>query len=209
MEISRIPRCVSSSSSFQQTLVIFILWADFFGNILPCRSAALSWLPGSFLFVGNIYAGSRALSHMVGLLSPPTSTRRFLAQQEKLEEILLLRLFPSPVQEIPFFFTLQNSSHVVSCVILKVAYGEVSSAASAEAPGWSGCKICRPVINRRCSGCSCSGTWSSWSSSWSPGAAPGPPGPPGAAPGPPGPPGAAPGPPGLAGVDEITQVFSS
>eukprot|EP00066_Takifugu_rubripes_P026771 XP_011616037.1 PREDICTED: transmembrane protein 241 isoform X1 [Takifugu rubripes] len=54
------------------------------------RSAALSWLPGSFLFVGNIYAGSRALSRM----------------------------------EIPFFFTLQNSSHVVSDVILKAAYGE-------------------------------------------------------------------------------------
>ncbi|KAJ0023065.1 hypothetical protein NQD34_015199 [Periophthalmus magnuspinnatus] len=28
------------------------------------RSAALSWLPGSLLFVGNIYAGSRALSRM-------------------------------------------------------------------------------------------------------------------------------------------------
>ncbi|XP_056868229.1 transmembrane protein 241 isoform X4 [Takifugu flavidus] len=54
------------------------------------RSAALSWLPGSFLFVGNIYAGSRALSRM----------------------------------EIPFFFTLQNSSHVVSDAILKAAYGE-------------------------------------------------------------------------------------
>ncbi|XP_075944017.1 UDP-N-acetylglucosamine transporter TMEM241 homolog isoform X5 [Anarhichas minor] len=50
------------------------------------RSAALSWLPGSLLFVGNIYAGSRALSHI----------------------------------DIPFFFTLQNSSHVVSYIILKV-----------------------------------------------------------------------------------------
>lgn len=29
------------------------------------RSAALSWLPGSLLFVGNIYAGSRALSRIV------------------------------------------------------------------------------------------------------------------------------------------------
>ncbi|XP_028290495.1 transmembrane protein 241 isoform X2 [Gouania willdenowi] len=47
------------------------------------RSAALSWFPGSLLFVGNIYSGSRALSHMV----------------------------------IPFFFTLQNSSHVVSYII--------------------------------------------------------------------------------------------
>uniref|UniRef100_A0A3Q4GZF9 Uncharacterized protein n=1 Tax=Neolamprologus brichardi TaxID=32507 RepID=A0A3Q4GZF9_NEOBR len=28
------------------------------------RSAALSWLPGSLLFVGNIYAGSRALSRL-------------------------------------------------------------------------------------------------------------------------------------------------
>ncbi|KAF7649256.1 hypothetical protein LDENG_00144450 [Lucifuga dentata] len=54
------------------------------------RSAALSWLPGSILFVGNIYAGSRALSRM----------------------------------EIPFFFTLQNSSHVVSYIILKLVYRE-------------------------------------------------------------------------------------
>uniref|UniRef100_A0A3B5L9V1 Uncharacterized protein n=1 Tax=Xiphophorus couchianus TaxID=32473 RepID=A0A3B5L9V1_9TELE len=34
------------------------------------RSAALSWLPGSFLFVGNIYAGSRALSRIVSNRSP-------------------------------------------------------------------------------------------------------------------------------------------
>uniref|UniRef100_A0A668AQN0 Transmembrane protein 241 n=1 Tax=Myripristis murdjan TaxID=586833 RepID=A0A668AQN0_9TELE len=54
------------------------------------RSAALSWLPGSLLFVGNIYAGSRALSRM----------------------------------NIPFFFTLQNSSHVVSCVILRIIHKE-------------------------------------------------------------------------------------
>lgn len=54
------------------------------------RSAALSWLPGSLLFVGNIYAGSRALSRI----------------------------------DIPLFFTLQNSSHVVSYVILKVVHRE-------------------------------------------------------------------------------------
>ncbi|XP_019942942.2 UDP-N-acetylglucosamine transporter TMEM241 homolog [Paralichthys olivaceus] len=54
------------------------------------RSAALPWLPASLLFVGNIYAGSRALAHI----------------------------------EIPFFFTLQNSSHVVSYTILKVAHRE-------------------------------------------------------------------------------------
>ncbi|XP_070841965.1 UDP-N-acetylglucosamine transporter TMEM241 homolog [Chaetodon trifascialis] len=54
------------------------------------RSAALSWLPGSLLFVGNIYAGSRALSRI----------------------------------DIPFFFTLQNSSHVVSYIILKVVHRE-------------------------------------------------------------------------------------
>ncbi|KAM3593817.1 uncharacterized protein V6R79_022423 [Siganus canaliculatus] len=53
-------------------------------------SAALSWLPGSFLFVGNIYAGSRALSRI----------------------------------DIPYFFTLQNSSHAVSYVILKVVHRE-------------------------------------------------------------------------------------
>ncbi|KAI3355112.1 hypothetical protein L3Q82_017982 [Scortum barcoo] len=54
------------------------------------RSAALSWLPGSLLFVGNIYAGSRALSRI----------------------------------DIPFFFTLQNSSHVVRYIILKVVRRE-------------------------------------------------------------------------------------
>ncbi|XP_034067976.1 transmembrane protein 241 isoform X2 [Gymnodraco acuticeps] len=54
------------------------------------RSAALSCLPGSLLFVGNIYAGSRALSRI----------------------------------DIPFFFTLQNSSHVVSYIILKVVHRE-------------------------------------------------------------------------------------
>ncbi|CAJ1081895.1 transmembrane protein 241 [Xyrichtys novacula] len=54
------------------------------------RSAALSWLPASLLFVGNIYAGSRALSRI----------------------------------DIPFFFTLQNSSHVVSFIILKAVHRE-------------------------------------------------------------------------------------
>ncbi|KAK5898308.1 hypothetical protein CgunFtcFv8_015738 [Champsocephalus gunnari] len=54
------------------------------------RSAALSCLPGSLLFVGNIYAGSRALSRI----------------------------------DIPFFFTLQNSSHVFSYIILKVVHRE-------------------------------------------------------------------------------------
>uniref|UniRef100_A0A3B4TTM5 Transmembrane protein 241 n=1 Tax=Seriola dumerili TaxID=41447 RepID=A0A3B4TTM5_SERDU len=56
------------------------------------RSAALPWLPASLLFVGNIYAGSRALSRI----------------------------------DIPYFFTLQNSSHVVSYLILKVVHREVS-----------------------------------------------------------------------------------
>ncbi|GAA6231789.1 transmembrane protein 241 isoform X1 [Lates japonicus] len=54
------------------------------------RSAALPWLPASLLFVGNIYAGSRALSRI----------------------------------DIPFFFTLQNSSHVVSYIILKLVHRE-------------------------------------------------------------------------------------
>ncbi|XP_051910541.1 transmembrane protein 241 [Hippocampus zosterae] len=54
------------------------------------RSAAFAWFPGSLLFVGNIYAGSRALSRL----------------------------------EIPFFFTLQNSSHVVSYVISKAVHRE-------------------------------------------------------------------------------------
>ncbi|CAG5895756.1 UDP-N-acetylglucosamine transporter TMEM241 homolog [Menidia menidia] len=57
------------------------------------RSAVLSWLPGSCLFVGNIYAGSRALSRI----------------------------------DIPFFFTLQNSSHVVSCIIMKIFHREKTS----------------------------------------------------------------------------------
>ncbi|XP_053715529.1 transmembrane protein 241 [Synchiropus splendidus] len=54
------------------------------------RSSVLSWLPGSFLFVGNIYAGSRALSRL----------------------------------DIPYFFTLQNSSHVVSQIIRTVVHRE-------------------------------------------------------------------------------------
>ncbi|XP_037135675.1 transmembrane protein 241 [Syngnathus acus] len=54
------------------------------------RSSAFAWFPGSLLFVGNIYAGSRALSRL----------------------------------EIPFFFTLQNSSHVVSYVISKAVHRE-------------------------------------------------------------------------------------
>ncbi|KAG7523808.1 transmembrane protein 241 [Solea senegalensis] len=54
------------------------------------RTAALPWLPASLIFVGNIYAGSRALSRI----------------------------------EIPFFFTLQNSSHVVSHTILRVVHRE-------------------------------------------------------------------------------------
>ncbi|KAL1006959.1 hypothetical protein UPYG_G00079690 [Umbra pygmaea] len=36
-------------------------WVDI--NVIP-RSAALSWLPGSFLFIGIIYAGSRSLSRL-------------------------------------------------------------------------------------------------------------------------------------------------
>ncbi|XP_034027388.1 transmembrane protein 241 isoform X2 [Thalassophryne amazonica] len=54
------------------------------------RSAAVSWLPGSMLYVGIIYAGSRALSQI----------------------------------DIPLFFTLQNSSHVVSYIILKLMHRE-------------------------------------------------------------------------------------
>uniref|UniRef100_A0A3P9IR67 Transmembrane protein 241 n=1 Tax=Oryzias latipes TaxID=8090 RepID=A0A3P9IR67_ORYLA len=54
------------------------------------RSSALSWLPASLLFVGNIYAGSRALSRL----------------------------------DIPFFFTLQNSSHVVTYVITTALHRE-------------------------------------------------------------------------------------
>ncbi|XP_029003320.1 transmembrane protein 241 isoform X7 [Betta splendens] len=43
------------------------------------RSAALSWLPASLLFVGNIYAGSKALSRIVrhnctGSLTPDTDS---------------------------------------------------------------------------------------------------------------------------------------
>ncbi|KAM8822616.1 UDP-N-acetylglucosamine transporter TMEM241 homolog isoform 2-T2 [Spinachia spinachia] len=83
---------------------LFQGWQTFIGSVLLLlsgkfgwvemsrisRSAALSWLPGSLLFVGNIYAGSRALSLI----------------------------------DIPFFFTIQNSSHVVSYVLLKVVKRE-------------------------------------------------------------------------------------
>uniref|UniRef100_A0A3B3HG29 Transmembrane protein 241 n=1 Tax=Oryzias latipes TaxID=8090 RepID=A0A3B3HG29_ORYLA len=54
------------------------------------RSSAVSWLPASLLFVGNIYAGSRALSRL----------------------------------DIPFFFTLQNSSHVVTYFITTALHRE-------------------------------------------------------------------------------------
>uniref|UniRef100_A0A1A8J3Q6 Transmembrane protein 241 n=2 Tax=Nothobranchius kuhntae TaxID=321403 RepID=A0A1A8J3Q6_NOTKU len=57
------------------------------------RSAALSWLPGSFLFVGNIYAGSRALSHI----------------------------------DIPFYFTMQNSSFVVSYMMIRILHRDRTS----------------------------------------------------------------------------------
>lgn len=78
-----------------QTLIgaVLLLLSGKFGWVEMSRitrSAALSWLPGSLLFVGNIYAGSRALSRI----------------------------------DIPFFFTLQNSSHVVSYIISKVVHRE-------------------------------------------------------------------------------------
>ncbi|KAG7216756.1 hypothetical protein INR49_021153 [Caranx melampygus] len=90
---------------------LFQGWQTFIGGILLLlfgklgwvemsritRSAALPWLPASLLFVGNIYAGSRALSRI----------------------------------DIPYFFTLQNSSHVVSYIILKVVYREVTEDAVA------------------------------------------------------------------------------
>ena len=40
-------------------------FCQLYSDIVNCRSAALSWLPGSLLFVGNIYAGSRALACLV------------------------------------------------------------------------------------------------------------------------------------------------
>uniref|UniRef100_UPI0037E95573 UDP-N-acetylglucosamine transporter TMEM241 homolog n=1 Tax=Semicossyphus pulcher TaxID=241346 RepID=UPI0037E95573 len=106
--------CVFVVSYFTNKFVLSVLnftyptlfqgWQTFIGAVLLLlsgklgwvemsritRSAALSWLPGSLLFVGNIYAGSRALSRI----------------------------------DIPFFFTLQNSSHVVSFIIMKVVHRE-------------------------------------------------------------------------------------
>lgn len=57
------------------------------------RSTAVSWLPGSLMFLGSIYAGSRALSHM----------------------------------DIPYFFTIQNASHAVSYLLLRVIHREKTS----------------------------------------------------------------------------------
>ncbi|XP_056439693.1 transmembrane protein 241 isoform X1 [Gadus chalcogrammus] len=54
------------------------------------RSAVVSWLPGSLMFLGSIYAGSRALSRMA----------------------------------VPYFFTVQNASHVVSYLLLRVVHRE-------------------------------------------------------------------------------------
>uniref|UniRef100_A0A3B4BB26 Transmembrane protein 241 n=1 Tax=Periophthalmus magnuspinnatus TaxID=409849 RepID=A0A3B4BB26_9GOBI len=64
--------------SFPRVTCVFIRWQTLIGAVLLLlcvklgwlemshinRSAALSWLPGSLLFVGNIYSGSRALSRM-------------------------------------------------------------------------------------------------------------------------------------------------
>uniref|UniRef100_A0A3Q0SXM3 Transmembrane protein 241 n=1 Tax=Amphilophus citrinellus TaxID=61819 RepID=A0A3Q0SXM3_AMPCI len=80
---------------------LFQGWQTFIGAVLLLLSgklgwvemSPLSWLPGSFLFVGNIYAGSRALSRL----------------------------------DIPFFFTLQNCSHVVSYMIFRVIHRQVSN----------------------------------------------------------------------------------
>ncbi|XP_032359595.1 transmembrane protein 241 isoform X2 [Etheostoma spectabile] len=103
--------CSGKDTSLVSFLVLFSLyhisrirWQTFIGAVLLLlsgkfgwvemsritRSAAFSWLPGSLLFVGNIYAGSRALSRI----------------------------------DIPIFFTLQNSSYVVSYIILKVVHRE-------------------------------------------------------------------------------------
>lgn len=68
VEISRISRSYIYILIKHDTLIKTSLKKrSFFQHVetMSFRSAALSWLPGSLLFVGNIYAGSRALSHIV------------------------------------------------------------------------------------------------------------------------------------------------
>ncbi|KAM8881179.1 UDP-N-acetylglucosamine transporter TMEM241 homolog isoform 1-T1 [Synchiropus picturatus] len=84
VEMTRISR------SFSSFIEAFYLAYTACHAMTYSRSSVLSWLPGSFLFVGNIYAGSRALSRL----------------------------------DIPYFFTLQNSSHVVSQIIRTVVHRE-------------------------------------------------------------------------------------
>lgn len=91
-------------------------------NVWCSRSAAVSWLPASLLFVGNIYAGSRALSRIVRLLTFCIMNYRKGCHLAAYLLVWTVFLF---VQDIPFFFTLQNSSHVVSYVVLKVVQREV------------------------------------------------------------------------------------
>lgn len=56
------------------------------------RSAALSWLPGSLLFVGNIYAGSRALSRIVS--HPPPAANVIVLTPQVVNPIHSLSGYP-------------------------------------------------------------------------------------------------------------------
>ncbi|XP_064797744.1 UDP-N-acetylglucosamine transporter TMEM241 homolog isoform X1 [Oncorhynchus masou masou] len=74
------------------------------------RSAALSWLPGSLLFVGNIYAGSRALSRL------PIPFFFTLHNASEVVNCLILKL--TQMEQIPWMKLLSVSLLLMSAINL-------------------------------------------------------------------------------------------
>ncbi|XP_014036454.1 transmembrane protein 241 isoform X3 [Salmo salar] len=74
------------------------------------RSAALSWLPGSLLFVGNIYAGSRALSRL------PIPFFFTLHNASEVVNCLILKL--TQMERIPWMKLLSVSLLLMSAINL-------------------------------------------------------------------------------------------
>ncbi|KAG9332146.1 hypothetical protein JZ751_015774, partial [Albula glossodonta] len=93
------------------------------------RSAALSWLPASLLFVGNIYGGSRALSRLVSD-SVPTSILsvcfwcQLSAFHSMIHSVLLLAFAAHPTgdlfaaMEFPFLMSYKFHSGCCASALL-------------------------------------------------------------------------------------------
>lgn len=114
-------------------LLCFIVICLLISVVLLCllfRSAAFSQLPGCFLFIGNIYAGSRALSLLVStkcILKHELQCLSNVGNEHATfvcayVEICLSLLFFQP---IPFFFVFQNVSEVFAFLIRTAAHREV------------------------------------------------------------------------------------